>query len=217
MGSSSLQFSPKWLDPQSWFQILDFYWKKIQCCGSGSGIRCLLDPWIRDPQWVFSGSRIRIPDPTITSESLRTIIVGVKILQFRADFLKYFSVHMGAKVVLMKVVFTKVVPTKVVLTKPVHKKVVRTKLYFVGRKLNRFKKKNLISSCLVGSGIRDPGSGMGKNPDPGSGINIPDPQHWKNLIFFIIFFISYFRQTSEPWWASAIIEALTGTTFIMPR
>jgi hypothetical protein len=29
-----------------------------------------------------------------------------------------------------------------------------------------------------GSGIRDPGSGMGKNQDPGSGINIPDPQHW---------------------------------------
>jgi hypothetical protein len=28
-----------------------------------------------------------------------------------------------------------------------------------------------------GSEIRDPGSGMGKNPDPGSGINIPDPQH----------------------------------------
>jgi hypothetical protein len=35
-------------------------WKK-QCCGSGSGIRCLFDPWIRDP-----GSGIgffRIPDP----------------------------------------------------------------------------------------------------------------------------------------------------------
>ena len=30
---------------------------------------------------------------------------------------------------------------------------------------------------FVGSGIRDPGSGMGKNQDPGSGINIPDPQH----------------------------------------
>jgi hypothetical protein len=27
-------------------------------------------------------------------------------------------------------------------------------------------------------GIRDPRSRMGKNPDPGSGINIPDPQHW---------------------------------------
>jgi hypothetical protein len=24
----------------------------------------------------------------------------------------------------------------------------------------------------------DPGSGMGKNQDPGSGINIPDPPHW---------------------------------------
>jgi hypothetical protein len=24
----------------------------------------------------------------------------------------------------------------------------------------------------------DPGSGKGKNQDPGSGINIPDPQHW---------------------------------------
>ncbi len=22
----------------------------IQCCGSGSGIRCLFDPWIRDPE-----------------------------------------------------------------------------------------------------------------------------------------------------------------------
>ncbi len=24
----------------------------MQCCGSGSGIRCLFDPWIRDPWWV---------------------------------------------------------------------------------------------------------------------------------------------------------------------
>jgi hypothetical protein len=31
--------------------------------------------------------------------------------------------------------------------------------------------------AIFGSGIRDPGSGMGKNQDPGSGINIPDPQH----------------------------------------
>jgi hypothetical protein len=27
------------------------------------------------------------------------------------------------------------------------------------------------------SGIRYSGSGMGKNQDPGSGINLPDPQH----------------------------------------
>jgi hypothetical protein len=42
--------------------------------------------------------------------------------------------------------------------------------------------------AVFGSGIRDSGSGMGKNQDPGSGmgknqdpgskINIPDPQHW---------------------------------------
>ncbi len=34
--------------------------------------------------------------------------------------------------------------------------------------------------CLFldpGSVIQDLGSGMGKNQDPGSGINIPDPQH----------------------------------------
>jgi hypothetical protein len=31
--------------------------------------------------------------------------------------------------------------------------------------------------AVFGSGKGDPGSGMGKNQDPGSGINIPDPQH----------------------------------------
>jgi hypothetical protein len=30
-----------------------------QCCGSGSGIRCFFEPWIRDPGWV----KIRIRDP----------------------------------------------------------------------------------------------------------------------------------------------------------
>ncbi len=43
---------------------------QMQCCGSGSGIRCLFDPWIRDPEWVF-------PDPgsqTHIFESLLTII-----------------------------------------------------------------------------------------------------------------------------------------------
>ena len=31
----------------------------------------------------------------------------------------------------------------------------------------------------------DPGSGMGKNQDPGSGINIPDSQHCCKLMFAI--------------------------------
>ncbi len=32
--------------------------------------------------------------------------------------------------------------------------------------------------AVFGSGIRDPGSRRGKNQDPGSGINIPDPHYW---------------------------------------
>ncbi len=36
-------------------KMLPFY----QCCGSGSGIWCLFDPWIRDPGWVES----QHPDP----------------------------------------------------------------------------------------------------------------------------------------------------------
>jgi hypothetical protein len=38
-----------------------------------------------------------------------------------------------------------------------------------------------------GSEIRDPGSGMGKNQDSGSGINFPDPQHWKKVSFLAYF------------------------------
>jgi hypothetical protein len=45
------------------------------------------------------------------------------------------------------------------------------------RRENRYKKIFLPPHVFLGSGIRDPGSGMWKNPDPGSGINIPDPQH----------------------------------------
>jgi hypothetical protein len=36
---------------------------KKQCCGSGSGIRCLYEPWIRDPEYGFSESRISDPKP----------------------------------------------------------------------------------------------------------------------------------------------------------
>jgi hypothetical protein len=39
--------------------------------------------------------------------------------------------------------------------------------------------------AVFGSGIRDPGSGMGKNQDPGSGINIPDLLHCLKLSAFI--------------------------------
>jgi hypothetical protein len=35
------------------------YITKSQCCGSGSRIRCLFDPWFRDPGWAES----QHPDP----------------------------------------------------------------------------------------------------------------------------------------------------------
>jgi hypothetical protein len=40
----------------------------------------------------------------------------------------------------------------------------------------------------------DPGSGMGKNQDPGSGINIPDPQHCKKLAGPTV----YYTRSNEP-------------------
>jgi hypothetical protein len=43
---------------------------------------------------------------------------------------------------------------------------------------NLFYPSLLLLYLDLGSEIQDPGSGMGKNQDPGSGINIPDPQHW---------------------------------------
>ncbi len=40
----------------------------------------------------------------------------------------------------------------------------------------------LSFAAVFGSGIRDPGSGMGKNQNLGTGINIPDPQHCLNVV-----------------------------------
>jgi hypothetical protein len=49
---------------------------------SGSGIRCLFDPWIRDPGWVKNPDPGSGPNnPNHISESLETICL-VKILQF---------------------------------------------------------------------------------------------------------------------------------------
>jgi len=43
----------------------------VHCCGSGSGIRILFDPWIRDREQFFSGSRIL--DQTHIFESFMAI------------------------------------------------------------------------------------------------------------------------------------------------
>jgi hypothetical protein len=42
--------------------IITDYKQKVgsnQCCGPGSGIRCLFDPWIWDPRW----GKNQDPDP----------------------------------------------------------------------------------------------------------------------------------------------------------
>jgi hypothetical protein len=51
-------------------------------------------------------------------------------------------------------------------------------MIFVATKNSRTNKISPSSfGAVVGSGIWDTGSDMDKNPDPGSGINILDPQH----------------------------------------
>ncbi len=44
---------------------------------------------------------------------------------------------------------------------------------------NFFQPLSFVAVLDLGSGIRYPGSGMGKSQDPVSGINIPDPQYSK--------------------------------------
>ncbi len=46
------------------------------------------------------------------------------------------------------------------------------------------------------SGIPDPGSRMGKNQDPGSGINIPDPQHWVSVCLFMVLTICAVEESN---------------------
>jgi hypothetical protein len=59
-----------------------------QCYGSEYGIRCLFDPWIRDPAWVLSqvpdpGSGMNNPDNI--SESLETVFLWFLLKFFDAD------------------------------------------------------------------------------------------------------------------------------------
>ncbi len=134
-----------------------------QCCGSGSGIRDPVPFWPLDPEWVYFGSPIsdtgsRIPNSYFWK--LSDNFLGKKFhnsLKFGRNF---FLEQFKNKIILH---FVKFVVTKIVW-----------KIYFF----------TLSFVAVFGSGIRDPGfgfrdsgSGMGKNQDPGSRINIPDPQH----------------------------------------
>ncbi len=56
----------------------------------GSGIRCLFDPWIRDPGWVKNKN----PDPEITT---RINFSGSGFLVFWFKILEFFDVDPGKK------------------------------------------------------------------------------------------------------------------------
>jgi hypothetical protein len=72
---------------------------------------------------------------------------------------------------------------------------------FVATKKGMTKKKIFHPSLFflfldLGSEMRDPGSGMGKNQDPGCGINILDPQHWIFSKFFLK--TAFYSLDTEP-------------------
>ncbi len=77
----------------------------MQCCRSGSGIRCLFDPWIRDPGWVKnqdpgSGSGMIILDHI--SESLERIfwVKNSMWMLIRIQDLVFFNPGSGIRVFL---------------------------------------------------------------------------------------------------------------------
>jgi hypothetical protein len=121
----------------------------IQCCGPGSGIRWLFDPGpgsgIRNR--FFSGSRIsdpgsRIPTPYFLELSDK--FLGKKLYNSLKTGPNFFLQHLKNKIILN---FVKFGATKKGLT------------------TNFFSPLSFVT--VFGSGIRNPGSGMGKNQDPG--------------------------------------------------
>jgi hypothetical protein len=132
----------------------------------GSGIRCLFDPGPGSGIRIgfFSGSWI----PTPYFLELSDKVLGRKFYNSLKTGPNFFLQHLKNKIIFS---FVKFVATKKGLT------------------TNFFSPFSFVA--VFASGIRDPGSGMGKNQDPGSGlgknqdpgsgINIPDPQHWKTV------------------------------------
>jgi hypothetical protein len=121
---------------------------------TGSGIRCIFDPWIRDPDRFFPDPGSRNPN-TYFWEHIDNFL-GKKFynslkIQTGPNF---FLQHFKNKIIF---IFVKFVATK------------------KGMTTNFFSTLSFVA--VFGSRIRDPGPGMGKNQDLGSGIKIPDQQH----------------------------------------
>ncbi len=122
-----------------------------QCCGSGSGIRCLFDLRTRIRDRFFSGSRI--PNPY--SWELSDKLLGKKFYYSLKTGPNFFLQHFKYKIIFS---FVKLVATKKGMT-----------TYFFHRSLLLlFLFWDLGSEIWdLGYGIRDLGSRMGKNQDPG--------------------------------------------------
>ncbi len=119
-----------------------------QCCGSRSGIRCLFDPWIRNRFFPDPGSWI--PDPVSQTPC----------------FWEHSDNFLGEK-------FSnslKIGPN--FFLQHFKNKIIYNFVKFTATKKGMTTHPSLLLLFL------DPGSGIGKNQDPESGINIPDPQHW---------------------------------------
>jgi hypothetical protein len=121
----------------------------LQCCGSG--IRCLFYPGIGIGFFRISdpGSQTHIFESTVKNLWVKNFNNSLKIGP------NFFLQHFKNKIIFNFVNF------------------VTTKKSMITKKI--FSLPSFVA--VIESGIRDPGSGMGKNQDPGSWINIPDLQH----------------------------------------
>ncbi len=69
---------------------------KFSVADPGSGIRCLFDTWIRDPEWFFSGSRI--PNPYVVWE-LSDHFLGKKFNNSLKIGPNFFLLHFKNKII----------------------------------------------------------------------------------------------------------------------
>jgi hypothetical protein len=61
-----------------------------QCCGSGSGIGCLFEPWIRDGRKSASGSGIRDGRKSASGSGIRDEQPGSYFLELRNHFFPFY-------------------------------------------------------------------------------------------------------------------------------
>ncbi len=145
-----------------------------------SGIRCFFDPWIWYPGsgMVFFQVPERIPNPHFWEFSYN--FLGKKFYSSSKTGPNFFLQHFKNKIINN---FVEFVATKKGLT------------------INIFSPLSLVN--VFGSGIRDPRSEI-RDPgwvkirirDPGSMINIPDPQHcshWTRTCCYVHFVLKLFH------------------------